>query len=111
MKLLDAIQEHRDDEPLMSRIAATFGLVAIVMLAITLLRLHGGYVFAAQQQTPVPQAERTSSPPAAAGAAIPVWAEVIAHCMNSGTWAWTDPHTGFDYAAKCNVVQIGRIPR
>jgi hypothetical protein len=103
-------EDCRNDEPFMERLLAAFGITAIVFLSITLLRLSGGYAFAALQQPPSPQAERTLLPPAAAEAANHTWAEIVAHCMNGGRFVWTDPHTGFDYAAHCEVVRLGRIP-
>ena len=41
------VEECRDDEPLMERVAAVLGFTALIFLSITLLRLSGGYTFAA----------------------------------------------------------------
>ena len=45
--LRDALAEFRQDGPLMEKALAAFGMTAIVMLSITLLRMDGGYTFAA----------------------------------------------------------------
>ena len=112
MRLLDAIQQHRDDEPLMSRIAATLGICALIFLSITLLRLSGGYVFAAPQETSSPSRVGTPTHEPAEAAIFPheQLAELLAGCMNGHSIVWTDPHTKMEMAAKCRVVELGRMP-
>ena len=102
------LQDCRKDEPLMERVAGVLGFAALVMLSITLLRLTGGYVFAA------PQAASPPPPHEPAEAAIfspDKLASMVTACMNGRQFVWTDPHTGADMAAFCNVEILGRIGR
>jgi hypothetical protein len=101
------VQDLRANEPFMERILATVGITALVFLSITLLRLSGGYVFAAPQPVPPPPS------PEAAVAAIfspEKLASMVTACMNGHQFVWQDPHTGADYAAFCNVELLGRVP-
>jgi hypothetical protein len=43
------VEDCRDDEPLMERVAAVLGFTALIFLSITLLRFAGGYAFADPQ--------------------------------------------------------------
>lgn len=105
------LDEIRSDEPLMSRIAATLGIVALVFLAITLLRISGGYVFAAPQATPssYPSDIPTDAPARAANPEV--WASLVAACMRGDQFIWQDPHTGSDFVAFCHVEELGRVGR
>jgi hypothetical protein len=60
MNVRSVIEEYREDEPFMERVAGVLGIVALVLLSITLLRLTGGYVFAAPQALSSPS--RVSTP-------------------------------------------------
>ena len=119
-RLLDAIALFRRDRALQEQALAAFGITAVVILSITLLRMEVGYVFAAPQHPLPPQAERTLLPSAAAEAAIlqekyerllQAYADMKTACMAGALrLTWIDPHTKRDRAAVCDVVTLGRIP-
>jgi hypothetical protein len=112
MNVRSVIDEYRQDEPFMERVAGTLGIVALVFLSITLLRLTGGYVFAAPQAFSSPS--RVSTPahePAEAATFSPEkLASIVTACMRGEQFLWQDPHTGSDFAAFCHVVELGRVP-
>ena len=107
------LQDCRKDEPLMERVAGVLGFAALVMLSITLLRLTGGYVFAAPQALSSPSRVGTPTHELAEAATFSPdkLASMVTACMNGRQFVWTDPHTGADMAAFCNVEILGRIGR
>jgi hypothetical protein len=113
MNVRSVIDEYRKDEPFMDRIAATLGIVALVFLSITLLRLTGGYVFAAPQALSSPSrvGTPTHEPAEAATFSPDKLASMVTACMNGRQFVWTDPHTGADMAVFCHVEILGMIGR
>jgi hypothetical protein len=112
MNVRSVIDEYRQDEPFMERVAGTLGLVALVMLSITLLRLTGGYVFAAPQAFSSPSRVSTPAhePAEAATFSINDLAAIVTACMRGEQFITYDPHTDADYAVYCNVELLGRVP-
>jgi hypothetical protein len=108
MNVRSVIDEYRKDEPFMDRIAATLGIVALVFLSITLLRLTGGYVFAAPQALSPPS---TPEPAVAATFSPDKLASMVTACMNGWQFVYQDPHTGADMAVFCNVEMLGKVGR
>src|SRR3990167_7992548 len=107
------VQECRKDEPLMERVAGVLGVAALVLLSITLLRLTGGYVFAAPLALSSPSrvGTPTHEPAEAATFSPDKLASIVTACMRGEQFLWQDPHTGSDFAAFCDVVELGKVGR
>jgi hypothetical protein len=112
MNVRSVIDEYREDEPFMERVAGVLGVTALVMLSITLLRLTGGYVFAAPQAFSSPSRVSTPAhePAEAATFSINDLAAIVTACMRGEQFITYDPHTDADYAVYCNVELLGRVP-
>jgi len=107
------LSDLRADEPFMERVAGVLGVTALVFLSITLLRLTGGYVFAAPQafSSPSRVGTPTHEPAEAATFSPDKLASIVTACMRGEQFLWQDPHTGSDFAAFCDVVELGKVGR
>ena len=119
MNLRAYVEDCRNDEPFMERVAATLGICALVFLSITLLRLSGGYAFADPQETSSPSrvGNPTHSPAESAifqekyERLLVAYGAMKTACMDGYLRiTWIDPHTQMQMAAVCDVVELGRMP-
>jgi hypothetical protein len=103
----------RADEPFMERVAGVLGITALVFLSITLLRLTGGYVFAAPLALSSPSRVGTPAhePAEAATFSPEKLASIVTACMRGEQFITYDPHTDADYAVFCYVEMLGKVGR
>ena len=102
------VSEYRDDDEAMRKLAGVLSIVAIVMLGVTVANLKAApLAFSSPSRVGTP----THEPAEAATFSPDKLASIVTACMRGEQFLWQDPHTGSDFAAFCDVVELGKVGR